>query len=193
MEKILKWNSGPAYLKIVVLHPSWAPQSLGFQLPSLFLPGSVFTYLCKVNRWRPWAGLYLSSPIFRLEPGPCVSLQDGSSDLKFSLTSKGKESTSCWPWAAGKSRFLLHACVHLQEFWGSPAILSSSKDCAWSEISQPLLLVRIKCRTLTHFTPLAATIKLLLAEKATVFLLMWWQGSVFLPKVVLFTFVYIEE
>lgn len=193
--KTLSETSGPAYLKRAVLHPSWVPQLLGFQLPSLFLPGSNFTYPCEGSHWRPWAGLHLLSPIFPFELGPCVSPQGGSSVVKFSLTNKGKEPTSCWTQAAGKSRFLLHICGHLQEFWGSPAILRSSKDCAWSEISQPLLLVRIdQMQTPDTSYALGCSYKtLFLTGKAWVFLLAWWQGSVFLPKVVLFTFACAEE
>lgn len=165
MEKNPEWDSGPAFLKTAVLDPSWAPQSLGFQLPSLFLPGSIFTHPRKVSHWSLCAGLYLSSPIFSFEPGPCVSPHDGSSDLKFSLTNKGKEPTSYWPQAARKGRFLLHTCGRLQEFealrlfWASVrtwlGLRSHNLFSCWEQIS---------CRPLTPLTLLAAAIKLTSGE-----------------------------
>lgn len=57
--------------------------------------------------------------------------------------------------AAGKRRFLLHAHNHLQELGGSPAVLSSAKAVAQSELSQ----VQVKGRPLT-LAPLAAAVKL---------------------------------
>lgn len=194
MEKNPEWNSGPAFLKTAVLDPSWAPQLLGFQLPSLFLPGSVFTHPHKVSHWSLCAGLYLSSPIFSFEPGPCVSPQDGRSDLKFSLTNKGKEPTSYWPQAARKGSFLLHTCGRLQEFEALRLFWASVRT--WLGLRSHSLFSRweqINCRPLTPLTLLAAAIKLLLAGKAGVFLLTWWQGSVFLPSVVQFTFSYAKE
>lgn len=175
------------------LDPSWAPQSLGFQLPSIFIPGSVFTHPCKLSHWRPWAGLYLSSPIFPFEPGPCVSSQDGSSDLKFSLTRERspphvgprllEKAGLCCTFAAVSRSF-----EDLQLFWAPLRTLLSLRShslFSWWDL--------INCRPLTPLTPLAAAIKLLLPGKAGVFLLTWWQGAVFLPSVVLFTFAYAKE
>lgn len=133
-------------------HPA---SQLSFPVDGLSAAGA-FSPSSKSSIWDHGQVLVSHLPSFPFSLVLVSALKMAAQTSDLASQTRGRN-TLCWPLAAGFSC----TCGHLQGFWGSPATLRSSKDCAWSEISQPLVRwEQIKCRPLTPFTPLAAAVRL---------------------------------